>query len=88
MPEGCQISRENLDNGGGGQYDASGKGTLKQTYPKCREESRMDRQVKRIGVLTSGGDAPGMNAGGPRRGAHRHVPGHRVRAASAGAGTA
>ena len=22
----------------------------------------MDRQVKRIGVLTSGGDAPGMNA--------------------------
>ena len=34
----------------------------KEAHPKCREESRMDRQVKRIGVLTSGGDAPGMNA--------------------------
>ena len=28
----------------------------------------MKNAVKRIGVLTSGGDAPGMNACSPRRG--------------------
>ena len=33
---------------------------------KCRNKlegiSRMEKQIKTIGVLTSGGDAPGMNA--------------------------
>ena len=65
MPGGSvRIFVKILTKGGGGQYDALGReeGLSKQTYPNDREESRMDRQVKRIGVLTSGGDAPGMNA--------------------------
>ena len=39
----------------------------------------MENKVKRIGVLTSGGDAPGHERRSTRGGPHRTDPGDRVR---------
>ena len=39
-----------------------GAGSWVNEETNWREISRMEKQIKTIGVLTSGGDAPGMNA--------------------------
>ena len=37
-------------------------GLMDERTLKRQEDTRMSKEIKTIGVLTSGGDAPGMNA--------------------------